>query len=189
MDCLFILIDATQQCSTSCGSCNSSVLSIACEVATVVIAVVNVILLVRTSNKSKKADIAKNEQNRRLELFKTLVLDQNMEVFYKFYDDFTDESERLLTADTLESKKEIDQKLQEQTRYFRQRFTNILSAIDEQLYKDILNTTDSLMDPITEAIFDQGINLAHKPKFEEKISKVISDNQVKMIKILYHYKG
>ena len=147
------------------------------------------ILLVRTSNKSKKADIEKNEQNRRLELFKTLVLDQNMKVFYKFYDDFTVESEKLLTADTLESKKEIDQILQEQTRYFRQRFTNILSAIDEQLYKDILNATDSLMDPITEAIFDQGINLAHKPKFEEKVSKVISDNQVKMIKILYHYNG
>ena len=168
---------------------SSNLLSSACEIATVFIAVVNVILLWRTSNKSKKADIEKNEQNRRLELFKTLVLDQNMKVFYKFYDDFTDESEKLLTANTLELKKEIDQKLQEQTRYFRQRFTNILSAIDEQLYKDVLNATDSLMDPITEAIFDQGINLAHKPKFEEKVSKVISDNQVKMIKILYHYKG
>lgn len=189
MSCLFVLIDTIQQCSVDTCHSGSSLLSSACEIAMVVIAVVNVLLLVRTSNKSKKADIEKNEQNRRLELFKTLVLDQNMDFFYKFYGDFTAESERLLTADTLDSKKEINQKLQEQTRCFRQRFTNILSAIDEQLYSEILNITDSLMDPITVAIFDQGINLTHKPKFDEKISKVISDNQVKMIRILYHYKG
>lgn len=136
-----------------------------------------------------KADVERNEQNRKLELFKTLVLDQSMTLFYKFFSDFSDESENLLTADTIEEKKEIDQKLQKQTRNFRQRFIKLLSAIDEQLYNEILCATDSLMDPITEAIFNQGINLKHGPMFDEKITKVISENQVKMIKILFNYKG
>ena len=189
MTCLIILLDTIQQCATTTGSCNSGFLSSACEIATVVIAIVNVILLIRTSNKVNKADVERNEQNRKLELFKTLVLDQSMTMFYKFFNDFSDESENLLTADTLEARKEINQKLQKQTRYFRRRFIKLLSAIDEQLYSEILSTTDSLMDPITVAIFDQGINLTHKPKFDEKISNVISENQVKMIKILFNYKG
>ena len=189
MICLLILLDTIQQCATNTSSCNSSFLSSACEIATVVIAIVNVILLIRTSNKVNKADVERHEQNRKLELFTTLVLDQSMTLFYKFFNDFSDESENLLTAETIEAKKEIDQKLQKQTRYFRQRFIKLLSAIDEQLYSEILCATDSLMDPITEAIFDQGINLTHKPKFDEKISKVISENQVKMIKILFNYRG
>ena len=189
MTCLIILLDTIQQCATTTGSCNTGFLSSACEMATVVIAIVNVILLIRTSNKVNKADVERNEQNRKIELFKTLVLDQSMTMFYKFFNDFSDESENLLTADTLEARKEIDQKLQKQTRYFRRRFIKLLSAIDEQLYSEILSATDSLMDPITEAIFDQGINLTHKPKFDEKISNVISENQVKMIKILFNYNG
>lgn len=189
METLFVLLDTIQQVLTNSCSNNSIWLSKACEIATVVIAIVNIILLFRISKREEKADIEKDERGRKLELFKTLVLNQNMKVFYKFFDDFIEESEGLLSATTIESKKEINQKLQEQTRFFRQRFTNLLSAIDEQLFKDILSATDSMMDPITEAIFDQGINLTHKPKFEEEITKVISDSQVKMVKILFHYKG
>lgn len=190
MNCLLILFDTIQQCSVDNCHSSSNILSSACEIATVVIAVVNVILLVRISNKGKEADVEKDERNRKLDLFKTLILDQNMSLFYKFFDDYSSECNKLLNTNELDSKKEIDSNLKEQTKLFRQKFICLLSAIDEQLYKDVLSATDDLlMDPITEAIFDEGINLTYKPKFEEKISKTIFDSKVKIINVLFHYQG
>lgn len=187
MNCL-IIIDTAQGCSTNTYLSFSGVLSSLCEIATVVIAVVNVILLVRLSKKGEKADVEKEERNRKLDLFKTLVLDQKMPLFYKFFDDFSAECNKLLNNNEIGAKKEIDQNLKEQTRLFRKTFICLLSAVDENLYSDVLSATDNLLiDPITEAIFNEGINLKHEPMFEERISKTISDSKIKILSIIFHY--
>ena len=68
---------------------------------------------------------------------------------------------------------------------FRRDFITLISVIDKNLSKELKELTDSLIDGITESIFDDGIVLQHKPKYEELISQKISNNRVDFLSKLY----
>jgi hypothetical protein len=62
-------------------------------------------------------------------------------------------------------------------------------AIDENLYQMILLKIDELIDSLTNAIFDEGINLAFKPKYDEEVSKRIRESKTAIIGVLFSYNG
>ena len=57
------------------------------------------------------------------------------------------------------------------------------------MYKGFISNVDNLQDSITESIFDSGINLNHKPMFEEKIIKKVVETKTILIKLIFNYNG
>lgn len=162
----------------------------AITIATIVIAIANIFLIWYLSRQDRKSDSINIEKQRKLDLFKSLILEHKMDKLYKFYEKL-DEISAQLTINNLtdNDKQTINVQVQNEAMNFRRRFIDVFLAIDHTLYIEILKMTDELTDCLTETIFDQGINLSHIPKFQELISKKIMNSETMIVKLLYDYKG
>ena len=169
---------------------DKSVLENTYFIATLLIAAVNVVLIFYVFVKNNKKEEAKNEKNRKISLLKTLVLDYNLDKLYLFFDSVCEKT-NLIHANNLsdEEKGKINEEIADLATIFRQNFNDLVIAIDKNLYDKILRKTDELIDGLTDKIFDEGINLSHKPKFDEVITKEIRKSKTDIIKILFSYSG
>lgn len=160
------------------------------KLATVLIAFFNAFFAIKIFHlKSKKNDEEK-EQDRKINLLKTLVLDHNLENYYDVFDNIENELMRLLVESEDESIKEIvDKELSKLFVDFRRRFYDSLLGIDEKLYDDIKCQSDELQSYLTETIFDNGVNLSYRPKFEELISEKLTITKTGVVKTLFDYRG
>jgi hypothetical protein len=167
-----------------------SILENICSVASIFIAIANVVLIIHIFRHNNKKDDSENEKIRKQHLLKTLVLDYNMSKLYSFYQEIHKETNTLLDNDlSNEDKQTINENLKEKAMDLRQNFIDILLAIDEGLYQMILTKIDELIDTLTNTIFDEGINLAFKPKYDEEISKRIRESKTAIIGVLFSYTG
>ncbi len=158
--------------------------------STVVIAVANLFLVLYIFFKNNEKDKNLNEKNRRINLLKTLILDYNMKKFYDFFDNVILKTTQLNENNIdITKKREINDEINDLASNFRQSFIDLFLAIDKVLYEKILAQTDSLIDGLTNCIFDEGVNLQHKPKFEELITKEIRQSKTEIIKIMFLYSG
>ncbi|MGD2034990.1 MAG: hypothetical protein PVF73_08035 [Bacteroidales bacterium] len=158
--------------------------------ATVVIAIVNLILIFYIFLKSNRKDDSTNEKKRRIALLKTLVLDCNIDKFYEFFKNVCSKTKMLNSSNlSLEDKVKINDELKDLATEFRQSFIDLFIAIDNSLYNEILEKTDSLIDGLTNTIFDEGINLSHNPKFEETVTKEIRISKTEIIRTMFSYSG
>ena len=165
---------------------------IASVVITSIFAVANLILAFSVFKLNQASDEKKAISERKITMLKTLILDAKMESFFRMMDDIKMIADELLTikdTDT-QKKEEINNKLRECFYEFKISFVDLLMAINyNTLYKPIMDSTVKLQDELTNAIFDDGIRLSHRPKFEEKILTPMGDMQTTIIKILYNYDG
>lgn len=159
-------------------------------IATVLIAIVNVSLIIYIFVKNSKKDESHNEKNRKIDFLKTLILDYNMDKFYIYFKDIKDITQALNNQNlSIEQKSIINDKLSDLATIYRQDFIELFLAVEHTLYDKILEETDSLIDGLTNIIFDEGINLSHKPKFDELVIKKIRESKTEIIKILFSYSG
>lgn len=158
--------------------------------ASVFIAFVNILLVIYIFSRNYKKDKNTNEKNRKINLLKTLVLDYNISKFYDFFTNVCEKT-KLINVNNLsmEDKVKINDEINDLATDFRQSFIDLFIAIDKNLYDDILNKTDLLIDGLTNTIFDEGINLSHKPKFDESITKEIRLSKTDIIRIMFSYSG
>lgn len=160
------------------------------SIANIVIALANVVLIYFIFRLNKKKNDNDKEKERKLSLLKTLVLDYNMQKFYAFFQDINTTAYSLKENGlTNTRKKEINEKIKDYSSILRHEFIDVFLAIDNSLYDKILIKTDELIDSLTNAIFDDGINLSHPPKYDELISKKISESKTEIIRILFSYTG
>lgn len=140
-------------------------------------------------SKNKKDDHI-HEKNRKIGLVKTLILDYNMKDLYVFFENLDKETKALQNKNlTNDEKKVINDKIVDFGKDLRQRFIDVLIAIDRKLYNEVLSLSDILIDNLTETIFDEGINLSHQPMYSQKISTPITETKTSIIKALFSYKG
>jgi hypothetical protein len=159
--------------------------------ATILIALANLILIVYIFVRNNKKDALKSEQNRKINLLKTLILDHNLSNLYHFFNDVCSELDGLkkCTLDDIETKEAINEKIQDKAKFLRENFLDLFYAIDIDLYRELLSTIDEMTDSLTNGIFDSGNNLAHNPKFEEIIANPFRKSKSKVLKILFSYTG
>ncbi len=167
-----------------------SLLDNICSVASIIIAIANIVLIIfifRHNNKKVDSD---KEKTRRQHLLKTLVLDYNMSKFYSFYQEIHKETNALLVNNlSTEDKSLINENIKKKAVELRQNFIDMFLAIDENLYQMLLSKIDELIDSLTNTIFDEGINLAFKPKYDEEVSKRIRESKTAIIGVLFSYTG
>lgn len=148
-------------------------LDIAYKIATVLIALANIIFAVIIFNRNKKR-----------ELVKTLVLDYSIKHFYKYFEDLELELENLKKQCNVDTKKEIEQKVQLLGRIFEQRFIDLFLGIDSNLHEKIKNKIDDMIGNIMESIFDEGINIHVESQYNEKIVNKVVVTKASIIKLL-----
>lgn len=158
--------------------------------AMIIIALANVFLVIYIFRKNKEKDINAGEKNRKINLLKTLILDYNMDKFYNFFGFVYEKAKLLNTSDLkVESKITINNDIKDLASEFRQSFIDLFIAIDGKLYDDILKKIDSLIDGLTNTIFDEGVNLSHKPKFDELVTNEIRKSKTEIIRSMFSYSG
>lgn len=157
---------------------------------TLAISIVNLCLIIYIFLKNNKKNDTTYEKNRKINLLKTLVLDYNISKFYEFFSHVYSKAKLVNVANlSLEDKAKINDEINDLTTDFRQSFIDLFIAIDINLYNKILEKTDSLIDGITNSIFDEGVNLSHKPKFDVLIVEEIRKSKTEIIKIMFSYSG
>jgi hypothetical protein len=165
-------------------------LRITCEIATVVIAVVNVILVIYIFRNNNNRDLTLKEKERKLNLLKTLVLDYSMQHFYRFFDEIDIETHKLMKRGLDENaKKSINESLLNSGKKLEQKFIDLFIGIDNLLYEQIKERSDKLLDGYTECIFDEGVNLYAENKFNDLITNKMIECKSQIIKILFSYSG
>lgn len=161
-----------------------------CKIATVFIAVANILWIVYVFFQNKKSTDDRDERSRKIGLLKTLVLDNSMPHLYKFFSDVKAEVEKLKEKNLANAtKRNINDVIIELEQKFENDFLDVLLAINDNLYESMKNQADSMVDQFTNAIFDPGINLYVEDKFNDKIASKLVETKRMMIKTLFSYKG
>ena len=111
----------------------------------------------------------------------TLIINNRLHLLYDFYDAVSKECHRLLGPTDQQTKMVVKNTIIALQKNFRQDFIMPFKVVDHELFVSLKKTADDLIDGITEAIFDDGINLSHEPKFNEMISEPLSLNRNAML--------
>lgn len=168
---------------------NSLVLDRISKMSTIVIAALNVFLTIFIFSRNYKKNIADKEQDRKLHLFKTLILDHNLSEFYSFYSNL--ERTLLMLKKEILSDNERQQIIDESESHFiklTKNFTDTLLAIDINLHQEVLDRIEKYQEELFTSISDKGIVLSHEPKFDEIITNSMSRSKTSILTILYNYR-
>ena len=158
------------------------------KIASIVIALFSLIFSVYIFyTQNEKTDESENK-SRELNSLKSIILEHNLNWLFVFFDRALEITlvlnEKELTPD---EKEDINETLQDELKILRLKFIDLLLAVDEELYKKTMNSFDELLDELTESMFDEGINLRHKPKFEGLIVSSITHCKTEVVKTLYNF--
>jgi hypothetical protein len=165
-------------------------LDIAFKSATILIAAFNAYFAVKFFWFKDKKDELEKERDRKIQLLKTLVLDHNLTHYHSIFDKLEGQLQELQSNGLTDpAKQNIDSKVGDLFIELRSKFYDALLAIDDKLYDNIKTKADFLQTHITNSIFDQGINLAHLPKYEELIKQKVISTKTEIIKVLFNYRG
>jgi hypothetical protein len=130
------------------------------------------------------------EQNIRLQWFKELVIQPHLSDINNFYNQLhTLESQ--ITTVTLSDQQKIDLSdfIKSEQAKLRKSFVDVLLGVNPLLYNEVISNLDKLTDSITITIFDDGLNLTHKPTYEREIGSKISYSRNDLISKIYSFKG
>ncbi len=138
-----------------------------------------------------KIDAAKlQEQNIRLQWFKELIIQPNLDQINSFYTQLHSLENRIESISLTEEQKiELASFIKTEQSNLRKSFVDVLLGVNPSLYQEVIDNLDNLIDGITNVIFNDGFNLTHKTTFEREIATKISNSRNDLIRMIYNYKG
>lgn len=171
-----------------CASCGgqpvfvgSGLMDTILAIAMAIIAVANIVLTIHIFKQGQKDTSEGARKQRKFELMQTLILNNRLHLLYEFYDAVTIECCKLLGSTDQDTKVSVNEANIVLLKKFRQDFVMPFKVVDHNLFIGLKKTADDLVDGITEAIFNEGINLNYEPKFNEVISEPLSVNRNTML--------
>lgn len=153
-------------------------------IAMAVIAIVDIVLTIFIFKQGRKDSNESAYKTRKFELMQSLILNSNIKKFYNFFDDVSEECSRLKSNTDKGTKTAVNQAIKASLKIFRLEFITLVKVIDSGLYDTMIKAADQLVDGITEAIFDPGINLKHEPKYDEVVAQRISKCRMDCLSML-----
>lgn len=141
----------------------------------------------RTSKKNEAKNERVVEADRRMSLFKALILDYNLKYVYEFFDGLENVLSEL--KDKKCDKKKLEQQIQNKFKLLNERFVYLLLAVDKTFYDKVLNLSDNFRDTLMCNISDKGVNLYVEQKYSELINIPYKDFKTNLLKFLFDYRG
>ena len=164
-------------------------LNVLYKLGVVLIALFNLIFsiyLYKTNKINQKIkDMKVNRQN----LLNILILNHKLNDFYKIFACIHTECQILLNTEIGEEKRkeQANGKLEELFIQLNLEFITTLRAVDIKLSDEILSISDTLQSKLSENIFDNGVNLHVRDKYDELIQTPISNAEIEILKKLYEF--
>lgn len=144
-------------------------------------------------SKDRKIEIESarlNEQNIKLQWFKELIIQPNIEIIVSFYTNLHTIKDKINSNDlTTEEKEDINEFVKAELSIIRKSFVDILLHVDKNFATLTLSNLDELVDGITNAIFDDDLKLKNTSVYEKNIGQKISYSKNSLISQIYNYKG
>jgi len=168
-------------CQCQSVAAGAGVMDTILAIAMAVIAVANIGLTFFIFKQGRKDTSDGVRKQRKFELIQTLILNNRLHLLYDFYDAISAECIKLQESTDQKTKMMVNEANKGLLKKFRQDFIMPFKVVDRDLFCGLKETADELVDSITEAIFDEGINLKHEPKFNEMISEPLALNRNAML--------
>src|SRR5690242_1939494 len=167
------------------------------DIAQIFIAVANLFLAgyvlfyqIRKDRKTENHTALLNEQNIKLQWFKELIVQPNMENITRFYSHLNSIRERISTPNlSTPVKEDINNFVKAELVSLRKSFVDVLQQVDRDFANQILENLDKLVDGITVAIFNDDLKLNRSAVYENNIGSKISYSKNNLIAQLYNYNG
>jgi len=158
--------------------------------ATIGIALLNLAFIVYVFFSSLRKTKLEKEKARKINFFKTLILDYNLVHFY----DKIEAIEELVYSNrqnciTTQERHDLIEKLEDLLVLLRRRFTDTLLSVDNKLYNEVLDRSDEILAELSVAISDVTVSLSNGAEFESKIIAPITSKKTDILKALFNYKG
>ena len=181
----------------NCNGENILSLSDFSDLSQVIIAIVNLFLayyvLRYQISKDKKIDnetARLNEQNIKLQWFKELIIQPNVEKINLFYSNLHSIRDKITSNDlTDDEKQRINEFVKAELSTIRKSFVDMLQSVDKNFADKVLENLDSLIDDITNSIFNDELKLHNVAVYEKNIGSKISYSNNKLIGDIYNYKN
>lgn len=153
--------------------------------AVFIIALINVGLTIYIFYKNKKDLFAIETFNRKFELTKALVIEDRIRILYNFFDEISKSCSALKNKNvTDKDKKAINERNLFCQAQFRLDFISVFQTVDNDIYRNLMDISDQMIDNLSNSIFDPGIRLSHDPMYKEKVLTPISQTRMKMLGVL-----
>ena len=164
------------------------------DIAQIIIAIANLFLAayvifyqIRKDKKTDHETARLNEQNIKLQWFKELIVQPNMDNIRMFYANLHTIKDKINSTDlSVEQKEDINNFVKAELAMFRKSFIDVLQLVDKK-FAD--KNMDELVDDITNAIFNDELKLNKPAVYEKNIGSKISYSKNNLISQLYNYKG
>ncbi|WP_316826040.1 hypothetical protein [Pedobacter miscanthi] len=160
------------------------------KTATIIIAGCSLYVSFYIFRQNKNNQANDKQKDRNIQSLKVLVLDHSLKFLYTFFEDLNLELQKLKAPDLDDEKKaNIVDKVSDKFIEVRMKFVDMLLAVDDKLYNEILSKMDNFQSHISNSAFDGGINLFNSTKYDELISVKYNVFKTEIIKSLFAYKG
>lgn len=159
------------------------------KIGVILIALFNLIfslyIYYRNNESQKEKETKANRQNS----LNILILNHKLDVFYKIFAEIHSDCKVLLDSQIEEDRRKEQANTQLEDLFIRLNieFIATLRAVDIPLSDNILNISDKLQGKLSENIFDSGVNLHIKAKYDELIQSPISDAEIAIVQKLYEF--
>lgn len=163
----------------------NSILDNICSIATIIIALINVVLLIYIFRQEAQNSKKENNKSRKWDYLLNVIIQPNLSHLYGFFNKIDTETNKLLKLSDIADKQEINSNIIDLATSFRKDFLILLSVVDNKLYVSSLQIIDNFIDELTISILDKGINLTHQPKFEEEISSRVTSCKQSLLSNIY----
>lgn len=160
------------------------------KVSTIIIAasslVFSIFIYIKSSKKETKKgkeDREKEFENKKIEIFKTILLQNNSNHLLGFFDKLFDVIGELNNADigNDDDKGALIELIKDEHINYRKKFYDIIFGFNEKAYREIKEITDVLIDGLTEKLFEDTLDLDNFKNYSE--NKII-ECRSKTFKIL-----
>ncbi len=167
------------------------------DVSQIVIAIATLFLaayiFIYQRERDKKSDHSTallNEQNIRLQWFKELVIQPNVERINRFYDQLHTVKE-MISSDNMQDteKQNISAFIKKESADLRKAFIDLLLQLNPELGNKVMTNIDELIDGLIEAIFNDDLKLTRPTVFDKHVSSKIAYSKNSLIGLLFNYKG
>ena len=178
--------NATQQTdtTTTLWGVLSASLDVIYKLGMVVIAVVNIYFAKKLHKQQDAKKEKKNDSDHKVALLKTLILDNNLQHFYEFFEKLVKETDKL--KDEKANTKAIETEIQKVFKGLNEGFIDLLQGIDEELYNSILTISDNTREAIIISMVENKLNVEKVHK--EHITAPIANMKKDVIKKLFEFK-
>lgn len=131
-----------------------------------------------------------NQQNIKLQWFKELVIQRNVEIMFSFYTKLNSLKEDIINIDLSEDKIiELNRFINDEASILRTSFYDVILFINKGLYDHIENNIDNLVTKLTEAISNDDYDLKDDNVYNKVITTPINYSKNTLIALIYNFQG